>query len=139
MFSVGGVWGILFERWRFVKNREPITFGNFSDEISLIRFSTIENGVLRGTLQGEEARFIVGDTEEVYSVFPGEFFFSVENILPLLTHIPAPEGSLFVASKSGKYFYPLDDPSAALISVKNRIFFPSEKEALSAGFVRRSK
>lgn len=130
---------MLFERWRFVSEREPISFGDFSEEIPLIRFETIENGILKGTLEGEEARFIVGETEEVYPVFPGKFSFSVENILPLLAQIPAPEGKYFVASKSGKYFYPLDDPYAALISLKNRIFFVNEGEAISAGFVRREK
>ncbi len=131
--------GIMLEQRHTHANRPPIEIGDFSDEISLIHLDTIENGVLKGRLEGEEARIIVQDAEEVYSIFPGAFEFSVTEILPNLKTIPAPAGKKFVASKNGKYFYPLDDPQAALITVKNRVFFETADIARSAGFVRKTK
>jgi hypothetical protein len=130
----GVMCGITFERWRFSENRSPIEIGDFSEKISLLHFNIIENGILKGSLEGEEVRIVVRNAKEPYSLFPGEFAFSVEEILPLLQKIPAPEGMAFVASKNGKYFYPLDSPRAALITPKNRIFFRDEQHAENEGF-----
>jgi hypothetical protein len=137
--STGVLAGITFERWRFFENREPVEIGDFSEEISLLTFDSIENGVLKGRLEGEEARIVIAGKDEVTSVFPGEFAFSITEILPLLQKIPAPDEAAFVASKNGKYFYPLDAPEAALLTVKNRIFFTDEEQAQNAGFVRNKK
>ena len=127
-----------YNNWQMVRSREPVRVGDFSERISLLRFEKIENGILYGFLEGREARVVIGDNR-VESIFPGEFSFSVIDILPLLRLLPAPEGMHFVASKNGKYFYPLDAPEAALIAPKNRIFFASEKEAYEKGFQRRKK
>lgn len=128
--------GMSYERWQHFAQREPLKIGNFSEEISLLRFDSIENGRIIGSLEGEEARIIVGENQ-IESIFPGEFSFSIEEILPLLKTIPAPEAAQFVASKNGKYIYPLDSPEAALISVQNRIFFQTIEEAYEKGFQRR--
>lgn len=135
--ATGAIMGVTFERWRFFENRAPMELGDFSNEISLLRFDAIENGVLKGSLQGEEARIVIANKEEITSLFPGEFAFSITEILPLLQKMPSPEGMAFVASKNGKYFYPLDAPEAALLTVKNRVFFADEEKAKQAGFVRK--
>ncbi len=140
MAAITGVLGgIALERWQTFAARPPIEVGDFSETISLLHLDSIDNGILKGKLEGREARIVVRDAQEVYSIFPGEFEFSVTEILPNLTTIPAPSGKLFVASRMGKYFYPLDAPEAAQITVKNRVFFASEDEARSAGFVRKQK
>ncbi len=135
----GILMGIAYEQWQLTKTREPIEIGDFSDEISLLHFDTIENGILKGRLEGEGARVVVRDAAEVYSIFPGEFSVPVTEILPLLKTIPSPEGMAFVASKNGKYFYPLDSVGAASISVRNRIFFSNQESAKKAGFVQKKK
>lgn len=135
-FFVGVPSGIIIEKLQAEASREPFEVGDFSEEISLLHFRGIENGVLKGSLEGSEARVVVEGAPEVYSLFPGEFEFSVVDILPMLKTIPAPAGSAFVASKNGKYYYPLDATKAAQIAVKNRIFFTDEAAAETAGFVR---
>jgi hypothetical protein len=134
--AAGGMGGSSYERWRQTASRPPVIVGDYSDEISLIRFDSIENGRIKGSLEGKEARVVVEGAAEVYSLFPGEFEFSLTEILPNLDAIPAPAGMRFVASKNGKYCYPLDSPRAALISAKNRIFFADEAAARRAGFAR---
>jgi hypothetical protein len=134
----GVLTGITLEKWHAHASRPPLMVGDFSEEISLLHLDAIENGMLKGRLEGMEARIVVRDAEEVYSIFPGEFEFSVVEILPNLVSIPAPDGMEFVASRIGKYVYPLDDPQAAQITVKNRVFFPSLDAARTAGFVRRA-
>ena len=136
VFSVGIIGGMLFERWRFVSERTDFLW-RFSEEIPLIRFETIENGILKGTLEGEEARFIVGETEEVYPVFR-KVFFSVENILPLLAQIPAPEGKYFVAVNRENIFIPRWSICGSHFS-QNRIFlWTKEKPFLRDLFEERS-
>ncbi len=135
----GMLGGIVFERWQAFASRAPIEVGDFSETISLLHLDSIENGILKGKLEGREARIVVRDAQEVYSIFPGEFEFSLTEILPNLKNIPAPSGSAFVVSKQGKYYYPLDAPEAALITVKNRAFFRSAEAAEQAGFVRKQK
>ena len=46
---------------------------------------------------------------------------------------PAAEGT-FVASKTGKKFYPVDSAAGKKIKEENRVFFKTEKEAEKAGF-----
>lgn len=138
VFVTGVLGGITFEKWHVYASRPPLEVGDFSEEISLLHLDAIENGKLHGRLEGMEARIVVRDAEAVYSIFPGEFEFSVTEILPNLVTIPAPEGMSFVASRLGKYVYPLDAPEAAQITVKNRVFFPSLDAARTAGFVRRA-
>lgn len=132
----GIIAGMNVERWRITTNREPVERGDFSDEIALLFFDKIENGILYGRLEGEEARIVVAGKEEVDSVFEGEFSFEVTPILPNLKKVPAPEWAQFVASSRGSKFYPLDSPRAALVSVKNRTFFRSAEEAMQNGFER---
>jgi len=47
---------------------------------------------------------------------------------------PAPDIRAFVASKSGKKFYPVDSASAKKIAEENRVFFKTAEEAEKAGF-----
>jgi hypothetical protein len=116
----------------FVKDSGP--------DIPLLIFQKIENGVLYGHNKGIETRIIVGPKEEeIVALTNGDFSFSVIEILPNLSQIPAPEGMLFAASKRGTKFWALDAPEAALITPKNRIFFRSKEEAEVRGFTAGAK
>lgn len=47
-----------------------------------------------------------------------------------------PQGAKFLASRTGKVFYPLLDSRASRIAEKNRIYFWNEEQALSMGYKR---
>lgn len=132
----GGIMGVSYQNWQIVRHRTPVQVGDFSQKISFLHFEKIENGILYGSLQGEEARIQIGE-QQMESLFPGNFSFSVVDILPLLKKIPAPEGAHFVASKNGKYMYSLDSPEAAMITVQNRIFFSTLEEGYEKGFQQK--
>ena len=131
----GVLGGIALEKTRTLFVDVPIEVGDFSEEISFLQLNGIENGVAKGHLEGEEMRIAMGENE-IFSLFPGEVEIPLVEILPLLSQIPAPKNMNFVASKSGKYFWALDAPEAALITPKNRIFFESSEKAENQGFVR---
>lgn len=99
---------------------------------SIVSLLSIENGILTGTVEGGEVRVIVNAANAI-SAENGNFSIDIVEILPMLKSIPAPDGMLFVASKSGKKYYPLDSPSAFGLAVKNRIFFATEEEAKATG------
>lgn len=132
----GAYVGFLLGEHQAREASSEMLIGDFSEEISLLKLDTIENGVATGTLEGLEMRLVIGD-EEVVSIFPGAVEIPLVHILPNLETIPSPEGSAFVASKNGKYYYPLDAPEAAMLSVDNRIFFVTEEEAWEKGYQPR--
>ena len=133
-FALGLFAGVIFNRIEELENRGPIEVVKANHErIPLIHFERIENGIMYGKTGEKELRFIVGENS-IYSSFGGEFSFPVSEFLPMLKKIPSPEGALFVASKRGKRYWPLDAPEAFLLSEKNRIFFTSEEEAQNAEF-----
>jgi len=137
-FLFGFFSGNNFQKWQILDQRDPPEIGDFSEKVPLFHFQKIENGILYGDFSGVSSRILVGE-EDVFPISPGKFNFSVVEILPNLKKIPAPQGKSFVASKRGKYFYPLDSPRAALITVKNRIFFENEEKANAAGFSREKE
>ena len=50
--------------------------------------------------------------------------------------LATPETGQFVASKQGSKFHRLDCPGAGQIAEKNKLYFRSEAEAMSAGYSR---
>jgi len=136
LLCLGFLSGIAYEQWNRIQHRSPLVVGDFSETISLLRLETIENGRLKGSLEGEEMRIVL-QGEDTISLFPGEVDIPIERILPLLKRIPAPVNMNFVASSRGKYIWALDTPQAALIPVKNRVFFLNEATANKAGYERK--
>ena len=133
-FALGSFAGVIFERIEKLENRPPIEVVKADPErIPLIHFERIENGIMYGQTGEMELRFVVGK-DAIYPSSDGKFQFPVAEILPMLKQIPSPEGVLFVASKRGKRYWALDAPEAFLLAEKNRIFFASEEEAVSAGY-----
>jgi len=56
-----------------------------------------------------------------------------------IVKVTIPEWANFVASKSGKYYYEIDEKSAKKLSLANRVYFKTEEEAEEAGYLRRSR
>lgn len=59
---------------------------------------------------------------------------------PFLTRyidITPPNWAQFVASKAGKYFYPINSANGQRLAPKNRVYFDSEESAVKAGFLKR--
>ncbi len=138
LFSIGFLGGTIWQK-RFVSLQIPdlVWAEESSSEVSVLFLKKIENGVLSGNNEGKQVRFVIGEKqEEIVPLQSGEFSFDVTTILPNLKQIPAPTGMLFVASKRGKKFWPLDAPEANMLSPKNRIFFKNTEEATSQGFER---
>ncbi len=50
------------------------------------------------------------------------------------THVAAPDGALFVASKSGKKYYAVDSAQGKKIAAENRVYFKTDEEAVAAGY-----
>lgn len=125
--------GILISQINNYKNRSDINIQNIEEnKIPVLIFEKIENGILFGEIKNQESRIIIKNETNIIN---GKFNFSVEEILPNLKTLPAPQNTKFVASKRGKYFYPLDSPRAFLIAIKNRIFFKTKEEANKNGYI----
>ncbi len=137
IFCIGIFIGIVLERHFFFEEKIPFSHENQSPGlIPVIQLQKIENGILYGISESSEIRLKIGKDSEI-SVYPsGNFSTEITEILPNLEKIPAPKGMQFVASKSGKYFYPLDHTKADTLAVKNRIFFANEEEAMQKGYKR---
>lgn len=56
-----------------------------------------------------------------------------------IVKVTIPEWANFVASKSGKYFYEIDEQAAKQLSPENYVFFKNEEEAIASGYKRREK
>ncbi len=133
-FALGIFAGITIEQFDKIENRQPIEIVPQNHEkIPLINFLKIENGVMYGKTGEKEVRFIVGE-DSIFGSNGGEFQFPVDEILPMLKSLPAPDDMQFVASKRGKRYWPLDAPQAFLLAPQNRIFFKTPEEAEEQGY-----
>lgn len=132
--AIGVSGGVLLEKRLEIARRDPIAVvPQNSEKIPLVKFQKIENGVMYGETGEKEVRFIVGK-EGVYTSHGGAFDFPLNEILPMMKQIAAPEGMNFVASKRGTRYWPLDAPEAFLLAEKNRVFFATAEEAEKAGY-----
>lgn len=134
-FGISAVLGILIGWWQMQNTAESITKPMATPEnfqkIPILSIEKIENGMMKGSSSQEiRITFPSGNTEIMAG---GVFSVSVVDILPMLKTLPAPSGAMFVASKSGSKYYPLDHPSAFLLSPKNRVFYFSENDAIKSG------
>lgn len=98
--------------------------------VPTVRIDGINNGILHGSIIGN-ARFSIGSTVLTQS---GLFALDSSDVLVNTVHIVVPDGMQFVASSRGKKYYPVFSRNGNAISVKNRIYFHTEQEAISAGY-----
>ena len=105
--------------------------------VTTVRFLKFENGLLKGEIAGADAR-LAYDTEHVLSLKPGETFEIPAYEVSLYQYYSArdlPEGTQYIASKSGKYYYSILDPKAFAITPKNRLHFKTAEEAEKMGYL----
>ena len=103
---------------------------------SIVHITNIHEGMLTGHIEGPPARIIarsnisIGEKDGSFTLALSDLGIISSKIEP----IDIPEGARFVASKQGKLFYPVESPSGKRISVKNRVYFRTEAEAMLAGY-----
>ena len=92
----------------------------------------VENGELHGRTHGSPRLFL-----QDHLILPdgsGAFRIPVGSALNNIIVINIPKGMHFVASKRGKKYYSVLQRAGESISPKNRIYFRTEREAISAGY-----
>jgi hypothetical protein len=105
--------------------------------IATIKFLKLENGMLKGEIAGQKAR-LAYSTEHVFDLEPGESFEIPVYEVSLYQYYSArdlPEGTQYIASKSGKYYYSVLNPKAFGITPKNRLHFKTKEEAEKMGYL----
>ena len=113
---------------------------DINPEIATIRFLKLENGLLKGEVAGNSAR-LAYDTENILSLQPGDSFEIPIYQVSLYQYYSArdlPEGTQYIASKAGKYYYSILDTKAFTITPKNRLFFKTSQEAEDKGFLPKN-
>lgn len=105
--------------------------------IATIQFLKLEGGKLKGEIIGQKAR-LAYSTEHIFDLEPGEPFEIPINEVSLYQYYSArdlPEGTQYIASKSGKYYYSVLSPKAFGITPKNRRHFSTKEEAERMGYL----
>jgi hypothetical protein len=100
--------------------------------IPAVQITGIADGELTGTIRGG-ARFIIGD-RVVIPTGSGSFRIPPPSFLMQKAGPAVPAGMRFVASKRGKYYYPVGSTAAAKLSASNRVYFRDASVAEQAGF-----
>ena len=115
---------------------EPMKFvGEINPQVPLIKIASIGQGKITGSVEGKEARVMIGET----LVTPDEKgVFALETVL-------APTGKLelgnallsadcnFIASKNSKIYHSRASASWKRIKPENRVCFKTEAEAQASG------
>jgi len=105
--------------------------------IATVQFLKLENGLLKGEIAGANAR-LAYDTKNILTLEPGETFEIPIYQVSLYQYYSArdlPEGTQYISSKSGKYYYSVLSPKAFGITPKNRLHFKTAEEAEKMGFL----
>ncbi len=134
--SFGFFIGLWFANFSSVTNIAPLSISSADEKIPVLTLLSIENGILKISKNNEEIRVRIND--EIFIATDENIFeIPIETILPMLQKLPAPEGMNFVASKRGSTYWPLDSPRAFILSVKNRVFYKTEIDAIKDGKTRK--
>lgn len=113
--------------------------GEQNPKTPTIRLLRFQGGQLHGEVAGAEVR-LAYDTENILSLAPGEEFQIPAYEISLYQYYSArdlPEGTNYIASKSGKYYYNVLDTGAFRITPKNRLYFKDRVEAENMGYKPR--
>jgi len=98
--------------------------------VPTVRIDGVDNGIVHGSIIGN-ARLVIGSAVLTQS---GKFALDNSDALINTIHIVIPDGMQFVASSRGKKYYPVFSSKGNAISVKNRIYFHTENDAVKAGY-----
>jgi len=99
--------------------------------IPTINIEGIRNGLLHGEIIGS-ARVVFGKKILTQS---GVFVLDAAHILTNEVSVTVPNGMQFVASKRGKKYYPVFSRAGENLTPANRVYFTTENEAQSAGYI----
>jgi hypothetical protein len=136
--------GRLTVQYEIHKELPPVQeIPEMNEKIPMVDITDIRGAQIFGTVNKTEIRLKSGESVAVPDE-NNEFVLDIQHLgylgekKPVILH-QMPEWAQFVASKSGKYFYELDEPTAKNLSVENRLYFANEEEAMKEGFQKRSR
>ena len=141
--SVLSFWaGEIRVKAKIINTIDPIhSISEINQQIPLVTIKGIEDAKILGSVSDPSMRIVSGDQVSL----PDDdlrFELNIEHLgyigqkRAVIEHV-IPEGALFVASKTGKYFYPLEAGQAKRLSVPNRVYFSTKEEAFSAGYLEK--
>ncbi len=113
------------------------TVGEINPKISLVKLLKIENNQLIGAVEGQKTR-LAYNPEKIIDLKPNETFKIPLNEINLSSYDQVselPEGTQYISSRSGKYFYHILDPRALRITPKNRLYFKTKEAASNEGYL----
>lgn len=105
--------------------------------IATLRLLEVKNGQLTGEVVGQKAR-LAYSVKDILSLEPDATFSIPINGITLGQYYSAtdlPEGTQFIASRQGKYYYSVLDPKSFGITPKNRVYFKEGAEAEKMGYL----
>ena len=113
------------------------TAGEINPGIATVKLLEVKNGQLIGKISGQNARLAYSpddilelDKEANFSIPLNDI-----NLKDFYVSDTIPEGTEFIASSSGKYYYPILDKKAFNITPKNRLYFKTAEDAKKKGYV----
>jgi len=112
-----------------------VTIKQLPDEragVPVVQLSGVQDGNLQGTIIGD-VRFFLGD-EQISPKEDGTIASPVGSFFTNEVVIRVPEGMQFVASKQGKYYYPVLSANGEKLVPANRVYFRTAADAEKAGF-----
>lgn len=126
-----GTFGLTVER---VFAPPPVTVltEDVHQPVPVIRVLEVNDGDIVGTI-GHGARLVLGE-ELVLPKEDGSFRIDAKAFLVNIIDIKIPHGVLFVASKRGSKYYPVDSSAGKNLVPQNRIYFRSAVEAEAMGY-----
>jgi len=141
ILTIGLVTGYSVGYFRATKNQFPDI--KFTDDINegivTIKLMEIKNGKLSGEIIGHNAR-IAYSPDKILELKKEDTFEIPLNEINLKSYYQTnniPSDALFVASKTGKYYYSVLDKRAFNLSAANRIFFSNSDEAEKLGYLKK--
>lgn len=141
IFTIGAATGYPLGYFRAQRHHFPDLkwTKDLNEGISVVKLMEVKNGRLRGEISGEKTR-VAYSAENILTVEPGEAFEIPLHEINLNTYYQArhlPKGTLFIASKNGKYYYSVFDKQAFSIAEKNRLYFSDAEKAEAAGYLKK--
>ena len=102
----------------------------------MVQLLEVKNGQLMGRV-GQKPVRIIHHPDGILELSHGGIFsipVSEINLGHFFIKNSVPEGTLYMASQQGDYYYSVYDPQAYQIKAENRLYFKNSDEAEQAGF-----
>ena len=114
------------------------TIAEINPGITTIKLLEVKNGQLIGKISGQKAR--IAYSSDSFLELEAEDDFAIPlskiNLKDFYASNAIPDGTKFIASKQGKYYYSILDKKAFNISTKNRLYFKNIDEAEKNGYIQ---